>query len=1158
MNAANRAQELFDQALQFDSVEERAAFLARACSHDAALRERVERLLAAHEKAGAFLDRPPCGECATVVTLPINEEGPGTLIGRYKLLEKVGEGGCGVVYVAEQTEPVRRRVALKVIKLGMDTKAVVARFEAERQALAMMDHPNIAKVLDAGTTETGRPYFVMELVRGIRITDYCDQERVSTQERLELFIKVCQAIQHAHQKGIIHRDIKPSNILVTLHDGVPVPKVIDFGIAKATEGRLTDATLYTQLHQFIGTPAYMSPEQAEMSGLDIDTRSDIYSLGVLLYELLTGKTPFEPNELMSQGIDAMRKTIREKEPVRPSTKVATLEREELTTTAKRRSSDAPKLIHLLEGDLDWIVMKCLEKDRTRRYETANGLAADLKRHLNLEPVTARPPSFLYRIEKAARRNKLLFGSGAAVGLALVLGVVVSSLQAARANHKAQEARTARGMAERRLYESLLSEAQALRLARQVGYRSQVFARLQQAQALTLSNASQIDLRREAVGCLGDFVGLDPVDMKGLPGEVRRLDFHPSEPLALMFCRDEKPIVLKALDSGNEIAWFPAPDRIRSLVFTKDGKKLLGISLGKGDINSLLQNSILHSWICDDGHRWVAATDRPVPGAYTCYTTSSGRVLLAIADQDHAETYLQDLETKDRLITFQKSARFVPCIISSDGRFAAVPKRESGGRYGATIDIWDLASRSLIKGLQLKAELLGVLGVNGTFSPDGRYLGVIFASSIVVYRMTDFEQVADVPGWFHDGTIAFGRDWVAVALPQENAIRILNLLNREQIAYLRIPDRPTCIAVSTDGASLLCAHRSGLRLFQMTLKTEKLSLQGHTGGVTAIEFSPNGKQIATTSKDHSVIVWDAQTGERIQTFADLPAYGQTLTFSPDGKYLACGLFEHPLVPIWSLATGKQVLELGTGSDRGHTLSCAFSPDFSYFVTAGCGLRIYKVLSNQDDSKMDLKLTQMESDTNAFAENIDFSRDGSMFSYIDKGPQIPTVFVRNVKPGSIARRVTSSHMAENLQDVSFLPNNRIVYVTNDREVEVWDEAANRVITSFPTLPTPVNGQVRGTFTSNLRASPDGTKFALASATSLGVDIYDLQSHKLLYSLPEEIGAVWWLAWSPDNERVAVARANGAVAVWNLKEVEQVLARAGLGEQPDLSQTSGRQSK
>jgi eukaryotic-like serine/threonine-protein kinase len=322
---------------------------------------------------------------------------------------------------------VRRRVALKVIKLGMDTKSVIARFEAERQALALMDHPNIAKVFDGGATEAGRPYFVMELVRGLKITDYCDEKKLSTRERLDLFMQVCQAIQHAHQKGIIHRDIKPSNVLVTVNDGVPVPKVIDFGIAKATSGlQLTDKTVFTAFEQFIGTPAYMSPEQAVMTSLDIDTRSDIYALGVLLYELLTGRTPFDTEELLAIGLDEMRRTIREKEPSRPSARLSTMQDNELSTTAQRRGLDAPKLVSELRGDLDWIVMKALEKDRSRRYETANGLALDIQRHLNYEPVLARPPSAMYRLQKLVRRNKMVFASGTAVVTALLIGFGVST------------------------------------------------------------------------------------------------------------------------------------------------------------------------------------------------------------------------------------------------------------------------------------------------------------------------------------------------------------------------------------------------------------------------------------------------------------------------------------------------------------------------------------------------------------------------------------------------------------------------------------------------------------------------------------------------------------------------------------------------------------
>jgi serine/threonine protein kinase/Tfp pilus assembly protein PilF len=367
---------------------------------------------------------PPVRGTLEVALAPT--EKPGDMIGRYHLLQQIGEGGFGVVYMAQQQEPVRRRVALKIVKLGMDTRQVVTRFEAERQALAMMDHPNIARMLDAGATETGRPYFVMELVKGIRITEYCDQNHLSPRERLALFIQICHAVEHAHQKGIIHRDLKPSNILVTLHDGVPVPKIIDFGIAKATQQELTEQTVFTQFGQFIGTPAYMSPEQAEMSGLDIDTRADIYSLGVLLYELLTGTTPFDSRQLLAAGLEAMRRTLREQEPAKPSTRLSTLAAAQLTTAARDRRLDIPKLLKLLRGDLDWIVMKCLEKDRTRRYQTASSFAEDLERFLKNEPISARPPSRLYKLQRIIRRNQVAVTASTLVAFAVVFAGAVAT------------------------------------------------------------------------------------------------------------------------------------------------------------------------------------------------------------------------------------------------------------------------------------------------------------------------------------------------------------------------------------------------------------------------------------------------------------------------------------------------------------------------------------------------------------------------------------------------------------------------------------------------------------------------------------------------------------------------------------------------------------
>jgi eukaryotic-like serine/threonine-protein kinase len=433
---SKRAKSIFLAAIDQYTPEQWPTFLGQACAGDLLLRTEVEKLLRAQAAIGTFHETqrsPLPGSVEKSIT-----ERPGTIIGPYKLLEQLGEGGFGIVFMAEQQQPIRRKVALKVLKPGMDTRQVIARFEVERQALALMDHPNIAQVLDAGAADSGRPYFVMELVKGVPITEFCDRNRLAPEARLKLFLDVCHAIQHAHHKGVIHRDIKPTNVLVTLHDGQPVVKVIDFGVAKATGQKLTRRTLFTGYGQMVGTPAYMSPEQAEMSGLDIDTRSDVYALGVLLYELLTGTTPLEDQWLYGAGYLELRRLIREEEAPRPSTRLSSLG-DAATVLASNRGLDVKRLAQLLACDLDWVVMKALEKDRNRRYDTPRGFAEDIERYLRGEAILARPPSTVYKVKKFAQRNRAAVLTGFVITLALLVGAAVATWQAVVATQAKENA-----------------------------------------------------------------------------------------------------------------------------------------------------------------------------------------------------------------------------------------------------------------------------------------------------------------------------------------------------------------------------------------------------------------------------------------------------------------------------------------------------------------------------------------------------------------------------------------------------------------------------------------------------------------------------------------------------------------------------------------------
>ncbi len=502
---------IFQVAREIASAEARATYLQQVCSEDANLQSRVTLLLRALEHQPGFLESPAASIVSTNHSI---SEQIGGSIGPYKLLQELGEGGMGVVFVAEQKEPVQRHVALKLIRPGMDSRQVIARFEAERQALALMDHPGIAKVLDAGTTESGRPFFVMELVRGVPITEYCDQHQLTPRVRLQLFLQVCHAVQHAHQKGVIHRDLKPSNVMVAEYDEEAVAKIIDFGVVKAMGQPLTEKTMFTQVGQLVGTIDYMSPEQAKLNQLDVDTRTDIYSLGVLLYELLAGETPFEQTRLHSAALDERLRIIREEDPPRPSTRLSTSGA--LLAIASRRHTEPKKLATLVRGDLDWIVMMALEKDRSRRYQTANAMAMDIQRYLQDEPVLACPPSATYRFRKLARRNKSAVLAGSLVALTLLLGTVVSAWQAVRAT-RAEHAALAATVAEsdaRRAAENERNRAKTQRVEAD-NQRQQAVANLKQARAAVDESFTLVSESK-----LLDVPGLQPLRMELLESALR--------------------------------------------------------------------------------------------------------------------------------------------------------------------------------------------------------------------------------------------------------------------------------------------------------------------------------------------------------------------------------------------------------------------------------------------------------------------------------------------------------------------------------------------------------------------------------------------------------------------------------------------------------------
>jgi WD40 repeat protein/tRNA A-37 threonylcarbamoyl transferase component Bud32 len=1081
MNGHDKREEtLFNAALKLATPEERAAYLKEACPDDEPLRQRVLVLLHAHDQADAFLDKPAAGLPAR--TLVVNPaliqptEKAGDKIGRYKLLQQIGEGGCGVVYMADQEEPVRRRVALKIIKQGMDTKQVIARFEAERQALALMDHPNIAKVLDAGATETGRPYFVMELVRGIRITDYCDQNNLSTRERLNLFNQVCNAIQHAHQKGIIHRDIKPSNILVTMHDGVPVPKVIDFGIAKATEQRLTDKTLFTAFEQFMGTPAYMSPEQAEMSGLDIDTRSDIYSLGVLLYELLTGKTPFDAHELLAAGLDAMRRTIREKEPARPSTCLSTMLNADLTTVAKHRQSDAPKLIHLLRGDLDWVVMKALEKDRTRRYETANGLAMDLQRHLNNEPVVAAPPSWSYLLSKTMRKHRRSVTVASALAILLVAGTTVSLWQAARASKQA-------GLAEVRRREADLSRQTATEAqSRAEGYAKEVSHQL--AHRYVEKGAQLLDAN-DYFGSLVWFT------------EALRLD--QGNPTAEAMHRIRIGAVLQ--QSPKLLAVFPQHKReVVSVEFSPDGRRLVAASF--------------------DGTArvWDAGTAQPVTPPlrhaeeiWNVNFSSDGQRVVT-ASSDHTAQIWDATTGLPLTPPLRHEKRVFYAVFSPDGRRVASTSEDKTAR------VWDALTGQPVTPPLQHADVV----LYASFSPDGqRLVTTSFDHTARIWNaetgqpVTPALQHTDIVGW-----ATFSPDGrLVVTTSQDHTARIWDAHTGVPVGLpLQHSEAVTYAAFSSDGKRLVTASGEAVynlmdfkdrpgeaRVWDVATGKPLTPPMQHTLGVFQAIFSPDNRYIATASRDRSARVWDANTGEPVTPPLQHNDIVFHVAFSPNGGHLATASADCA-ARIWDVAVDQPTpMEVERS-----WLASGFSFNTDGRLIAGIYLdgtvRVWNALTGTTNTP--------HVHTNVITWAI--SPDDRMLATAGADR---TVRVWDAKTGAA---ITPPLLHDgDIRCVAFSPDSqRLITASADNMARIWN--ANTGVPLTPPLQH-ASTVLCAAF------SPDGRRVATASEDQTA-RVWDANTGAAMTApLPHSAG-VSLVVFSPDSGRVLTATKDGRTRIWD----------------------------
>jgi WD40 repeat protein/serine/threonine protein kinase len=1069
------------------------ALLQQVCGDDAALRAQVEQLLQAHAQIGAFHEVPRQVAMATLDP-PISEHA-GTQIGPYKLLQPIGEGGMGVVYMAEQAEPMSRRVALKIIKPGMDSRQVIARFEAERQALSLMDHPNIAKVFDAGTTESGRPYFVMELVKGQPITEYCDEHHLTPRQRLELLMPVCQAIQHAHQKGIIHRDIKPTNILVAEYDNQPVPKVIDFGVAKAVSQTLTEKTMFTGLGQIVGTLEYMSPEQAKVNQIDIDTRSDIYSLGVLMYELLTGSTPLDKVRLRSAAWDEMLRIIREEDPEKPSTRLSESRSRgprgtspavhvgtsgpaepsgpTLASIAAFRGTEPARLTKLVRGELDWIVMKALDKDRARRYESASALAADLQNYLSNEPVVACPPSPTYRLRKFVQRHRRPVLAATAVLLALVAGIVGTTLglfealqarsaaviSAQRATQEEAKAKAAAGQVEKLLHRSqwMLYVSQ-INLAQQAwdsgnvslahhhlttgqadlrGWEHDYLATLFFSNQRTIRNQRSLDEELKLVHCMAlspdgkRFVigsGEETVNVfdseSGL--RVKTLQGHTKSVTCLAFSPDGKWIVTGSRDQTVRVWDAETGETILTTMAHKNHVLAVAVSPDGRRIASGGGNQVTKIWDAVTGEEIL--TLQSLYRDVRCIAWSPDGKRVATGEMpsrliDSLNVF--DAETGHRLKRpHSGNTNVVNCLA-----FTPNSKHIVSGGDDRDVRVWEVESGRLAEGLPGHGLPIRSVAV----SADGKY--IVSGSddkTVRVWHLATGREIHVLRG--HSGRVN-GVAWLpdgqrVLSGSSDTMIKVWNVgqkvVGDETRTLSAFRSSVVSLAVSPVGRVGVSSPSTEPDMDMWDAANGRLlgAFVGHRGTVTGWAFSPDGKRIASSSGDRTVKVWDAQTYRQLLSLEGHTFHVMCVAWSPDGRHIASGGgYQDNTVKLWDAASGKEIVTFHAHEKA--VLSVAFSPDSRRLVSGGLDqtIKVHNVESRA--------LDQTLRGHGGTVRSVAFSASGQ---YILSGSYDRTVKIWDASSGQEVR--TLHGHGDDVTCVAAIDRRRMVSGSADGTLKVWD--------------------------------------------------------------------------------------------------------------------------